>query len=528
MIRRPGSLLRRAATAAVVLFVALMSTAAPAAAHANLIGSTPSPGVVVEAGPAEVVLRFDEAVAVDLGSGIRVFGPGGGRVDRGRTTVRDDGLTVAALVEADDPGTYTVAWRLVSADSHVLSGAWLFHVQRETGAVAVDGGAKSTREALGWLARWWIVLAVTVIGGLVAMNQPRSGSCSSLVQARGVVIGLAALGLAGSLLRFEVQVVGASGRSYGGAVSLWRDAIESTRAGRLDAARVAAALVMVAGGVGWCRRWGTAMAGCGAAAVVVVNALEGHAWSSTAQAIAVPADIVHQLAACVWVGGLAALALADAVSRRSLAARFSRWAAVALGVVGVTGVVASVVQFGTSLDGLDVAYGKVLAVKVFLVVVMAGLGWRNRSLLQRENPVRDAVRRTVLGELGVAAAVLGLTAAMVGMVPARSLTAGGVFNGTADDGHGAVSITVDPAAPGENTMHLYFFDVQRRPRMIDAVEVKVAIGDVPARVVGVEPVTQGHFVAGSFPLPARGLWTVSVVSVTRGEVAKFSIEVQVS
>lgn len=517
----------RLVTFAVVLCASLMTTAAPAAAHANLVGSTPGSGVVVESGPSEVVLRFDEAVAVDLGSGMRVFGPAGGRVDRGRTTVRDDGLTVAAPVDANSPGTYTVAWRVVSEDSHVLSGSLLFHVQRETGAAPLDDGAKSTRDALGWLARWWIVLAMTVIGGLLTMRELRSGG-SPAARARGVVVGLAALGVFGALLRFEVQVVGASGRSYASALSLWGDAIESTRAGRLDAARVAAALVVLVGGLGWRRRWGVVTAGLGIAVTVVVNALEGHAWSANVRAIATVADVVHQVAASVWVGGLVALMLVGATQRREAAARFSQRAAIALAAVALTGLIATVVQFGTSLDGLDVAYGRVLAVKVLFVAAMAVLGWQSRSILQRAGQRRELLQRTVLGEIGAAVVVLGLTAALVGMVPARSLSGGGALNATAEDGHGPVSITVDPARPGENAMHLYFFDAQQRPRMIDAVEVQVAIADVPARVIDVEPVTQGHFVAGSFSLPTRGRWTFSVVSVTRGEVAKFSIEVKVS
>lgn len=521
VVRWSGRVLVMAAVTCTVV----VGAASGAAAHANVVGSTPGSGVVVDAAPTEVVVRFDEAVAVDLGSGIRVFGPAGARVDRGRTAVGDGGLSVVAPVDAATPGTYTVAWRVVSEDSHVLSGSFLFHVQRETGAAGVDAGAASWRDGLGWLARWWIALAVTVVGGLVGLRG--GGGSGAVARLRAVVVALAMLGLAGAVLRFEVQVVGASGRSYWGAVSLWRDAVTSTRAGRLDAARAVAFVALVVAGVGWRRRWGVALAGMAVAAVVLINALEGHAWSADERLVATAADVVHQVAVCLWVGGLVGVALVGAEARRTVAVRFSKRAAGALGVVVATGVVATVVQFGTSVRGLDVAYGRVLAVKVVLVAVMAMIGWRNRSMLGRVAAASDRFGRGVAAEVLVSVAVLGLTAALVGMVPARSLVAGGSVNGTVDDGRGAVSVTVNPARLGENTMHLYFFDQQQRPRQIDAVEVRVAVADVPARVIDVEPVTQGHFVAASFTMPSRGVWTFSVVSVTRGEVAKFNIEVKV-
>jgi len=121
--------LRRAAFAAAVCVGA--ATGLPAgdvAAHASLVSTDPTPDSVLEAGPLAVALQFDEPVTIDL-AGIRVFGPDGQRVDAGPTRSLDGGTSPSVDIDAAAVGTYTVAWKVVSADSHVLSGTFLFHVQ---------------------------------------------------------------------------------------------------------------------------------------------------------------------------------------------------------------------------------------------------------------------------------------------------------------------------------------------------------------------------------------------------------------
>jgi copper transport protein len=132
----------------------------------------------------------------------------------------------------------------------------------------------------------------------------------------------------------------------------------------------------------------------------------------------------------------------------------------------------------------------------------------------------------VQGEVVLAAVALGLTAALVGMVPAGT-GGSGVFSADHDDAAGSVSVTVSPARAGANTMHIFFSDVDGRPRTVDVAEATVAIGDVPARRIELSPITRGHFSAYGFSLPDEGDWTVTITSVTRGVVATTSFEVPV-
>jgi copper transport protein len=113
---RGSSALWVCAAVAVAAMAAL--AAAPAAfAHATLVSSTPANEDVLARAPAQVVLRFNEAVETAFGS-VRVYDGAARRVDEGGTT-RPQPRQVAVRVRSGLPrGTYTVAWRAVSADSH--------------------------------------------------------------------------------------------------------------------------------------------------------------------------------------------------------------------------------------------------------------------------------------------------------------------------------------------------------------------------------------------------------------------------
>lgn len=122
-----GVVLLRRLLALVALLLPLLLTASPARAHTSLVSTDPVADSVHDVAPESVTLRFSAPVDVELG-GLRVVGPDGERVDDD-TTTRDGGSTVTAQVDAEDPGTYSVSWSVVSTDSHVISGSFVFQVQ---------------------------------------------------------------------------------------------------------------------------------------------------------------------------------------------------------------------------------------------------------------------------------------------------------------------------------------------------------------------------------------------------------------
>jgi methionine-rich copper-binding protein CopC len=101
----------------------LLGGAVPAYAHNQLKSTSPADHQAMAAAPASVVLTFDEP-AVALGTQVAVTGPTG-VVSQGAPRLVDN--TVTQDLEPGAPaGSYTVAWRVTSADGHPVSGTFGF------------------------------------------------------------------------------------------------------------------------------------------------------------------------------------------------------------------------------------------------------------------------------------------------------------------------------------------------------------------------------------------------------------------
>ena len=113
-----------------LLALAVTLSLAPAAAwgHSTLIATEPVRDRIVEHSPEHVLLRFDEPVESALGS-IAVYDGDGERVDAGEIMRPRPEEVSVAIDRRLERGTYTVAWRVISADSDPINGAWVFHVE---------------------------------------------------------------------------------------------------------------------------------------------------------------------------------------------------------------------------------------------------------------------------------------------------------------------------------------------------------------------------------------------------------------
>jgi len=585
---RRACLLGGAATvlAAVLLAGTLLAGgAAPAGAHATLIGTVPAADGVVDAVPAAVELRFDEPVEL-VDDAVQVFGPDGGRVDQGTVDTRDAGATLVAPVDGGAEGTYTVAWRVTSEDSHTLSGSFVFHNGTRTGAVDVDDGDSTATSIFGGISRWLgFAGTMTAVGAAtLALLLPRpaagdggarrqtpepseptepsgggapgpagGGATATLASptrvaavpgaARGdarallrvLAAGGAIVGAVGAFLALVAILAEGSGRNVYDALALVGDVAPDTRTGQLALLRVgltAAAAVAALVPAVW-RRAPVVVLALGGAALVVTT-LAGHAWTAPDRGVAVASDVVHVAAVSVWIGGLVALfavlPLVGRDDRVRLATRFSALALGAVVVVAASGSVSGWQQVRT-LDGLtSTSYGRLLVAKVAGFAVLVVLGWLNRArLVPLVERTVGPLRRALRVELAVAAVVLGLTAALIHQPPARTTVSDGPFDTTVETEAGQLlSATVDPAEAGPNDVHLYFTGESGEPLAVDAVQVTAGTTDVPPRRLQVTPVSTNHVTVAGASLPSPGTWTVEVTAVQAGQPLVFTFEVPIS
>lgn len=117
------------------------SSAIPVSAHAELTGSTPSPGAVLESAPREVVLTFDDELSdestfsVEDGAGAEV---GSGELD---LDVIDRNV-MRGGVEIGDPGEFRVVWSATDAiDGDTTTGEFTFRVSGEGPATSSTAGS---------------------------------------------------------------------------------------------------------------------------------------------------------------------------------------------------------------------------------------------------------------------------------------------------------------------------------------------------------------------------------------------------
>ena len=168
-------------------------------------------------------MEFNEPVEISFGS-IRVFDAHGRRVDDGETRyVEGSNDAVDVPLEPElSRGTYTVAWRIVSADGHPIGEAFVFHVgapgENPRGIVdevlAGEGGAGSLESGLAAVGRWLLLVSLLVLAGAVvflALVWGRLIAPSDVVGAefaagwRRVVVAAWATALVSTLVLFVLQ-----------------------------------------------------------------------------------------------------------------------------------------------------------------------------------------------------------------------------------------------------------------------------------------------------------------------------------
>ena len=542
----------------VALATVLVALAAPpsAWAHARLDSSTPSNDEVVARAPRQVVLRFSEAVETAFGS-VRVYDGSASRVDDGRTT-RPDPRAVAVGLSTDLPhGTYTVAWRVVSADSHPVSGAFVFHVgEPGAGAAGVvsqvldEQAGSRTVDRVAWVVRFLSLgLILLCVGGAAALAFVLVREPMTVRRPLWIVLAVCAFVLALlSLAGLGVQGAQASGLGLDAAVrpSLVGDVL-GTRFGHawLLRALLALLLAILAAVAAWRptgrERWLAPIA-CGlGVAIAATPAVSGHA--RVQGGVAVVSDGLHVLAASAWAGGLAFLLLAlwrVRGDRWGLAARavprFSALAVVSISALLTAGVVSGFLEVRTWSGLWETTYGRLLLVKVALVLPVLALGaFNNRFSVPR---LRAGVasglerRRFVLStgvELGLAIVIVGVTGALVAQPPAKAQLAAqaGPVSRDAFVHPYQINVVVDPARTGPNEIHVYVLNhLTGQPAKVAEIRVGASLpaaGIGPLRLQAV-PAGPGHAVVPRATFPLAGAWTLRL-DIRRGEFDQTSTQV---
>ena len=573
--------IRRAGRLLLATLAATLAAAAPAHAHALLEGTSPERGAVSERAPGQVVLRFSEPVEIAFGA-VKVFGADGKQVQQGEPfhpAGRDDEVAIR-LRDGVADGGYTVTYRVVSADSHPVSGGFVFSVGDEAAApsasvadllgdqkagpvTSVAFGAVRAIE-YGAIALALGVLAVLLLAWLPALRSAAgagggwsAAAAAFAARSRTLLLASAGVGALAALAALGLQAATAERVSLWSALGGVREVLDTrfgvvwglgvvawALAGLLAAVRPQAVPALRPATVGAA---GTALPGAGpwtwalavpVLALALLPGLGGHAGVQHPVAILLPANALHVLAAGAWIGGLAVLVLGlPAATRRlergdrtrllsAVVGRFSGLALVAVALLLLGGIAQSLLELGAVDDLWDTPFGRAIAIKAALVVVLLGLGTlnRRRTLPRLARAAGEGaspggagvlLRRALRAEVALGVAALAVTGALAGYPPATAVSAG-PYSGSADLGPARAELTVEPAGAGANEIHVYLFN-RSDGRQYDAPEELRLEASLPEKDIApirleATKAGPGHYVVGAAALAPAGDWRLELVA----------------
>ena len=414
-----------------LLVVAFAALAAPASAHAHasLVREQPGLRQRLAASPGQIVLTFDQPVDL-VPRAMVVLNAKGVNLAGSARVVKTLRQLVVPIPRALATGAYTVRWRALSSDGHVVSGVYTFGVRFPAPPVTEAVGAQGptrTEDVVRWL--YFVALALAVGGmGFRLLVLPRAVPPAAerrFFWVAGIgVVGVIEVGIVAFLLRAEdVLQLPFSRFIYGDLSSL----ANGTRLGTAFVAMTLGyALVAAFLYLSWLtdRRWllwPAFVIGLGFASGLSLSghsaADAGHSWLSEL------ADWVHLGAATLWVGGLVQLFVvvwpAAPALRREAFLGFSRIATVLVALLLAAGTYLSVLRFPHVHDLWRTGYGHVLLVKLALVALALAWGGAHRWLVAPRlvDGRGGRLRGSLLGESAVAMAVLLVAAVLVDSKP---------------------------------------------------------------------------------------------------------------
>jgi copper transport protein len=421
--------------------LSVLIMASPAAAHAVLVSSSPADGAIVARAPARVAATFDEPVGVSADS-LRVFSPGGARVDTGGTVHGSKPEVIAVALDSGlGRGTYTVSWHVISADSHPVQGAFSFSIGAPSKTVVNSASLRPPASRfvsiLFGVVRWLAFCCFALLSGAVTfliVCWPTGATRPAVLRlTMGAWAGLAASVLAAVLLQ------GVYGAGQGIGHLFWPNVLHATldsRYGRALGTRLVLVVVALfaftstlASVPGKSRRgrttpaviWGLLMA-----ALAATWSVADHAGTGSQLALAVPADIVHLVAMSTWLGGLAMLVTVvlrlpspravrgaarrgDQMAAADAAQAVIRFSPLALGcVVAIvaTGTYMAWRNAGTLGALTATTYGRLVLAKVAGLCLLIGLGYlARRRIADGLQPPVTALRAAELVTAGSPARV---------------------------------------------------------------------------------------------------------------------------
>ncbi|RWM25515.1 MAG: copper resistance protein CopC [Mesorhizobium sp.] len=422
---RPSGIRVRPATgglvAALVLMV-LLVLPCRAFAHAALVATDPADGTVLMQSPARFSLTFNEPVSPLV---ITLVRPDGTRLALTSFRLAD------RTVEIDNPetlksGTHVLSWRVISEDGHPVGGSALF-------SIGVPSAAPVAGEAANWSLRTAIWVGKLLFYAGLFLGVGGAFSLAWLAEdrrcGRQFVIGAVLFGLVAASVSLGLQGLDALGAPLArfAAPAVWETALETSFGWTVLIALSSLGLALLSLAGPRVPRKLAALAGL--VGVGAALAASGHASAAEPQWLTRPMVFLHATAIAFWAGALAPLGLAlryQPAEAKIFLRRFSRAILPVVAVLAASGIVLAIIQVQTPAALINTAYGRLLLLKLALLLFLFTLASVNRWTLTAPAEAGDTeVQRRLVRSIGIETlivlAIFGVAAGWRFTPPPRAL-----------------------------------------------------------------------------------------------------------
>lgn len=486
----------------------------PVFAHASLLSTFPEDGAVLQEAPTQVRLVFNEPVRITQ---LQVLG------SSGRALALENVVSTGNAPQGDLPqeipeGVYIVSWRAISADSHPVSGSFVFLVGADPERVQTVRTAHAQgRDPLYWPlvgVRWGIYLGSLFVVGVLGWWRLLRGRLNA--EAGSWAFATAWITLSLTAVAFGLHLAQLyphfNGRELLGVVLSpygWGTGLRLVGLGIL--------IWACEGGAVWA-------SGMGSVLVLGSFLPIGHALTSEHPMGTMALLGLHLAGSAFWLGGLWGL-------ERLLGKESAPYPSV--GIIQrfsdvATWAVPGLILAGVGMCGIhrgwdwDHPYGQYLWAKLLLVLMMVGLGAHNKfrlvpALQQGGQTVGRSLRRIVRLELVGLMLVLALTSFLVAQAPpsnGRHGMGSPLESGwqTSCEEHlnwpeGSLHLRILPCRPGENQIRA---EVKGVPAQELTLGFSLPEHGIPPLRRTVAPDRPGQFVVENVPLALAGEWQIEV------------------
>jgi len=571
-------------------FLILVIGVPSAYAHPFLLDSEPSQAVNAPIGTTQIITKYSEAVEINF-SELKVFDSNGNQIDNGDTAYYEGESSLVITTPPLEDGTYTVTSKVLSkVDGHLVRAAIIFGVgEAQVDASLLESQDESETTFLPEAAaRFPGIVGQTVVLGsaisaiaiwgtqrkhfgkenLTLINQTYRSKFSKITGAAlvGVLVSNFVM-IAVQTVRLETSPIDVLGTTFGATwlirmiitiilLGIW---FWMERKPHLTNKKHVPMLIV-------------------SLALIFTTTMFGH---GTASELAAPMilDYVHNLLASVWIGGiiffsfviLPTLAKLDWMEKEktvlAILPRYSGMVTIALGILIITGPTLLWFLESNVTSITNSTYGLLIFAKIFLALIMIGLGAYFQFKVQRpavknlggaigagvfgfgekppdiskegfEAPTIEALASKKLVKPLKASAVIGIILlGVVSLLVNSSLPAGEVQTAdaqTATFGFSSVlfseqakfDVSILPVGVGPNTISVVVFTIDGEP-MSDVSGLKIKVSNPqrnisPIEISTIQSSDEVTEFEGEATFGFAGTWQIDI-EVQRTQAANESI-----